>query len=183
MGVEPPEMHEIGDVADLWVSLARDQRTHRSHLRAEPNRSSIQESLAQRVVTEGVLVSRAGDTDARPKVDESTGDDDAETTGTDPRRIVGFVMFGPETGSYDLDVSRGVVENLYVDPAYRGEGRGSALLEAAERRLFEAGFDRVTLEVLAANDGARRFYERHGYTTHRLELEKGAENDTHSKGE
>jgi hypothetical protein len=34
---------------------------------------------------------------------------------------------------------------------------------------------------MAANAAARRFYERHGYRTHRVELEKSARSDTHSK--
>lgn len=201
MAVEVPPMDDVDEVVDLWVALARDQRAHRSHLQGEANRSTIRESIAQHVVTEGMLVTRAGDrrrTDRASDETENDGDDggdaleDDPTVGDneavpreadDPDRIVGFVMFGPETGSFHLDVTRGVVENIYVLPAYRGEGRGSELLEAAETRLFEAGFDRVSLDVMAANDAARRFYERHGYDPHRLELEKGPENDTHSKGE
>lgn len=208
MGVEAPAMDEGDEVTDLWVALARDQRRHRSHLRPEPNRATIRESISQHIVTEGLLVSRAGDggvddgtgavdDDPTAAADDGSTDvahdhadtaDDADTTddadtADDPERIVGFVMFGPETGSFDLDVSRGVVENLYVLPAYRGEGRGSALLEAAETRLFERGFDRVCLDVMAGNEAARRFYARHGYAPHRVQLEKGPKNDTHSKGE
>lgn len=161
MAVEPPEMTELDRVADCWVALAREQRPHGSHLLADENRESVRESMARRLVSGGLLVTRAGD--------------DAD----DPDRIVGFVSFGPDAGGYQQDVDRGVVENIYVEPAFRGEGRGSDLLRAAEGRLFEGGCDRVSLEVIAENEAARRFYERLGYAPHRVELEKGRENDNH----
>lgn len=161
MVVEPPEMTELDRVADCWVALAREQRPHESHLLADENREAIRESMARRLVSDGLLVTRAGE--------------GAE----DPDRIVGFVSFGPDAGGYEQDVDRGVVENIYVDPAYRGEGRGSELLAAAERRLFESGCDRVSLEVMATNEGARGFYDRMGYVPHRVELEKRPENDNH----
>lgn len=161
MVVDSPEMAELDRVVDLWVELARGQRPHGSHLLTEENRKSMRESMARRVISGGLLVSRGGD--------------DAD----DPDRIVGFVMFGPDTGSYEQDVERGVVENIYVDAAVRDDGRGSDLLEAAERRLFEMGSDRVYLDVMANNEDARRFYDRRGYTPHRVELEKDLENDNH----
>jgi len=36
----------------------------------------------------------------------------------------------------------------------------------------------VALETMADNEAARRFYRRHGYEPHRIELER--ESDTHS---
>jgi len=76
-----------------------------------------------------------------------------------------------------------VIVNLYVRPGSRGDGVGSALLAAAESELADMGVDTVSLEVLADNEDARRFYRRHDYGPHRVELAKSMENDTHSKGE
>lgn len=47
---------------------------------------------------------------------------------------------------------------LFVDPTYQNESRGSALLlhVLADR-------DIASVDVYAANLGARRFYERHGF--------------------
>jgi ribosomal protein S18 acetylase RimI-like enzyme len=95
--------------------------------------------------------------------------------------LVGFVMFGLEGGDYEQTVTRGVVHNLFVVPERRSEGVGSALLRRAEEDLSAFGADVVSLEAMAANADARRFYERHGYRTHRVELEKSARSDTHSK--
>ena len=158
MSIEPASMVAAEELAELWVALARDQRAHGSHLKPEANRESVREGLARGIITGGVLVDRA--------------EDDS---------ITGFVQFAPENEAYAQDVSRGIVENLYVRPDYRGDGIGSELLEAAEKQLFDAGVDRVRLEVLAANEDARRFYARHGYTPHRVELEKAPENDNHTK--
>ncbi|PSP33774.1 GNAT family N-acetyltransferase [Halobacteriales archaeon QH_10_67_22] len=95
--------------------------------------------------------------------------------------VVGFVTFGVEENSYGTDVVKGVVENLYVRPDYRNRGLGSDLLSTAERHLRDRGADVVSLQTMADNEAARRFYRRHGYGPHRVELEKPAESDNHSK--
>ena len=154
MTLEAPDREELDVLADLWVDLAQGQRAYDSHVRSEANRAAVREALARSLVAGGLLVAR------------------------DAGELVGFVMFGPETGSYDQDVRRGVIDNLYVVPDRRGEGVGSDLLSAAESRLREEGVDAITLEVMATNERARRFYRRHGYESHRVELEK--QSDTHS---
>ncbi|MDS0299169.1 GNAT family N-acetyltransferase [Halogeometricum sp. S1BR25-6] len=147
----------IDVLADLWVELAADQRSYRSHLRADENRERIREAMARHAVTGGLRVARTGD------------------------EIVGFVMFSLERGDFEQDDVRGVIRNLYVVPARRGRGVGSRLLETAETALVDAGAARISLEAMARNERARQFYERHGYAVHRVELEKAVESDTHSK--
>jgi GNAT superfamily N-acetyltransferase len=53
---------------------------------------------------------------------------------------------------------------LYLRPSFFGRGAGTALVEAALPDLREAGFSEVILWVLEGNSGARRFYERTGWT-------------------
>lgn len=50
------------------------------------------------------------------------------------------------------------VEQLYLDPCWTGRGIGSSLLEHAT-----AAMPAVKLHCFQANEGARRFYERHGF--------------------
>lgn len=50
------------------------------------------------------------------------------------------------------------LEHLYIDPAAQGRGLGTALLERAKQRRP------LDLYVFQRNAGARRFYERHGFT-------------------
>ncbi|MFB6244517.1 MAG: GNAT family N-acetyltransferase, partial [Halobaculum sp.] len=139
--VEPGDISVADEVADLWVRLASDQRRYGSHLLPESNRQLARDSVAQHAVTGGLFVARCGD------------------------ELVGFVTFSKEQGDYDVDASRGLVHDLFVCRSHRDEGVGGRLLDAAEERLAADGVDRVSLEAMASNTDARRFYERRGYET------------------
>jgi ribosomal protein S18 acetylase RimI-like enzyme len=141
-------------VTDLWVELANSQRRHGSHLLGGENRATVRETVVQRIVTDDILIARH------------------------EGRVVGFVMFTLEHGRYEQDITRGLIENIYVQSHARRNGIGSALLAAAEQRLTAAGATVIQLEAMAENDGARKFYAAHGYLPHRIELEKSTENDT-----
>ncbi|MEF8831203.1 MAG: GNAT family N-acetyltransferase [Halobacteriales archaeon] len=146
--IERGTLDDLADVLDAWVSLAAEQRDHGSTLRADANRDAMREAIGGRLLSGDVVVARDG------------GD------------LVGFVSFGVETGDLERTRSRGVVRNIWVRPDRRGEGIGGDLLALAERRLVEAGAEAVALEVMADNDAARRFYRRHGYEPHRVEMMK-----------
>jgi ribosomal protein S18 acetylase RimI-like enzyme len=163
--VERPPTEAAEAIADMWVDLAADQRRHGSHLRAEPNRERAREAVLRRIVTDSLLVARVGED------------------------LVGFVTFEVESGVYEQDVTRGLVENVYVVPERRDEGIGTALLGAAEDRLRERGCEAFFLEAMAANERARRFYREAGYEPHRVQFERPAsegdgsaiESDTHTR--
>ncbi|ELZ99308.1 GNAT family N-acetyltransferase [Haloferax sulfurifontis] len=182
MRVSSAAFSDLDDLADLWVELAADQRAFGSHLRADANRTPIREALARHVAADGVLVAREGDsaggTEGGTEGETGAGSD---TEAAGAGGLVGFVMFDIEAGAYEQDVTRGMIRNLFVRPSSRDAGVGTRLLEAAENALGAAGADTVALDVLAANDAARRFYRRHGYRPHRVELEKSMRSDTHSK--
>ncbi|SEV96464.1 GNAT family N-acetyltransferase [Natrinema salifodinae] len=183
--IEPAARGDLDALADMWVRLARDQRTYGSAIRADANRETMRETLAAHQVNDGLLVARLGGRGAR------AGTATATATGTETDSIVGFVSFSIERGSLDLDTTRGLLSNIYVDPAYRDRGIGAALLEAAEDALAERGADVMLLEVMADNEAARRFYRRQGYDSFRVTMgrpleerdDRGdrSENDTHSK--
>lgn len=146
--VEPATVDDADTVADLWVELAASQRPHGAHLLAEPNRSAAREFLGQLIVAGDVYVARVGG------------------------RVVGFVSVHVETGAYDQDATRGVVDNVYVRPEFRGRGVGLRLLDAAETALVEDGASVLAISALADNDGARRLYESRGYSPHRVTFER-----------
>lgn len=158
MELTQPTVADVEALVDCWVELAADQRQYGSRLLTEANREAVANAVARHIVTGGMRVAR---------------DDE----------ILGFIMYHVEDGRYQQDQTTGVIVNLYVRPEARGNGIGSELLSAAEADLADEGVDTVSLEVLAANDDARRFYSRHGYRNHRIELAKSIENDTHSKGD
>jgi len=55
------------------------------------------------------------------------------------------------------------LSRLAVDPAAQGQGLGAWCMGRVERRAGELGCRAVRFDVLAANAGLRRFYERLGY--------------------
>jgi ribosomal protein S18 acetylase RimI-like enzyme len=160
MDITTPDDVDADDLATLWVDLAESQRAHGSHLLAGANRARIRQSIAQHLVQDAVRVAS-----------------------TDDGELLGFVMFTLEQSPYKQDVSRGVVENLFVRPADRSAGVGTDLLDAAEAALAEWGADVVALEAMADNDAGRRFYEAAGYEPHRLEFEKSLGTDAAPTGD
>jgi len=56
-----------------------------------------------------------------------------------------------------------MISDLWVAPACQGQGVGSALLEALEQAIREAGHGFATLETHANNTRAIDLYKRHGY--------------------
>jgi ribosomal protein S18 acetylase RimI-like enzyme len=63
-------------------------------------------------------------------------------------------------------------EALAIACTRRGEGAGTALMEALHRLAAKRGCKRVKVVTTDANVGARRFYERLGYTV--AAIRKGA---------
>ena len=152
--VDRLDTDDAGTAAALWVELAAGQRDHGSHLLAPANRQRVRETMLRHAAADTAFVARDG---------------------TD---VVGFVTFGTESEGYAQDVDRGVVHNIYVRPTDRGAGVGSALLAAAEAALADRGVGVVALRAMADNEAARRFYRRHDYEPHRVELERPVESDT-----
>jgi putative acetyltransferase len=79
-------------------------------------------------------------------------------------RPVGFVALGPRAGAVYL-------KHIYVLPEHQRNGVGSELLAHAKAQRPD-GF---RLWVFQRNEGARRFYEKHGL--HLVELTDGSGNE------
>jgi GNAT superfamily N-acetyltransferase len=62
---------------------------------------------------------------------------------------------------YDGPVSQ--LEELYVAPALRDQGIGTAILDAARRLVLELGSPEMHINVDEIDEDTRRFYERHGF--------------------
>jgi ribosomal protein S18 acetylase RimI-like enzyme len=65
-----------------------------------------------------------------------------------------------------------LIEELVVDEKYRGEGIGDALMKALLDRLRGLDCKEVCLAVMPDNEGAIRFYKRHGLVEEALFLER-----------
>jgi ribosomal protein S18 acetylase RimI-like enzyme len=75
-------------------------------------------------------------------------------------RVVGFAGLGED-----------VLRHLWVEPEAQNRGVGTALLALAKERRPSG----LQLSVFQKNVGARRFYERHGFTL--AELTDGRDNE------
>jgi ribosomal protein S18 acetylase RimI-like enzyme len=94
-------------------------------------------------------------------------------------RVCGFAITGP-AGDPDADpIADGELRELTVDPAERGRGHGSRLLQAAADTLGADRFTRVVTWVPADDDALRAFLSEAGWSAdgaHReLELDETGE--------
>ena len=79
----------------------------------------------------------------------------------DPPRVIGFVAFHRIIDEVE-------VRNMAVDPDYRRQGAGRALLAAARDQLLAAGAKRVYLEVRQSNKPAQALYYSARFAIHSL---------------
>jgi GNAT superfamily N-acetyltransferase len=74
--------------------------------------------------------------------------------------IACIAYVGPDGSPYPKDTAE--IHRLYVDPPFKRNGIGGALLEYCLHHLRDLGRDRVVLWVFEENEPARHFYEKHG---------------------
>lgn len=79
-------------------------------------------------------------------------------------QATGFALLTTRPTPY-YDGPLGQLEELYVRPALRGRGIGSALIGGAITRLVEQGCGELHINVDEIDLDTRRFYERHGFVT------------------
>lgn len=78
--------------------------------------------------------------------------------------VVGYVLAGPgDLPHPELRREDGEIKRLYLLQGFQGGGRGAALLRTAMDWLLGAGPRVLWLGVWSENDGAQRFYRRHGF--------------------
>jgi ribosomal protein S18 acetylase RimI-like enzyme len=70
--------------------------------------------------------------------------------------VVGTVLAG-------YDGHRGWLYSVAVQPAHRGRGLGTALVQHAEAALAQRGCMKINLQIMNGNEGVARFYESLGY--------------------
>ncbi|WP_084862967.1 GNAT family N-acetyltransferase [Salibaculum halophilum] len=73
----------------------------------------------------------------------------------------------------EVENHRFVMDGIIVAPEARGQGIGTALLEAIAQEAADRGFSELRLDVIDSNPRARALYERRGFVVggeHRLGL-------------
>jgi ribosomal protein S18 acetylase RimI-like enzyme len=64
------------------------------------------------------------------------------------------------------------VWDLYLDPAFRGKGHGERVMRRVEEQARALGLERLALNVFGHNAPARKLYERLGFRTISLGMDK-----------
>jgi ribosomal protein S18 acetylase RimI-like enzyme len=75
-----------------------------------------------------------------------------------------FCQMVPSNDEGDDPTRVGHITSLHVLPPLRGRGHGRVLMAHVLAEFGRRGFTNVTLWVLEANQPARRFYEKSGFT-------------------
>ena len=88
--------------------------------------------------------------------------------------VIGLLSYSIRPDLYHA-APTALIEELVVSAAARGQGVGSALLQAAEEALHEAGCVEISVSVMPGNQHAIRFYRAHGLTDEAVYLEKHLE--------
>lgn len=76
---------------------------------------------------------------------------------------VGFAFLTLRPSPY-YETPVAMLEELYVRPALRGEGIGTAIMDVVEAELHGKGVEEIQINVDEVDGGARRFYERRGFS-------------------
>jgi ribosomal protein S18 acetylase RimI-like enzyme len=84
----------------------------------------------------------------------------------DEHNIVGQVFVQINSQRWELadGYGRAYVYGFRVKDDYRNQGLGSMMMDFVEADLIERGFNIISLNVSQDNEGARRLYERLGYS-------------------
>ena len=85
--------------------------------------------------------------------------------------VIGYAYAGVEGRDYmSLRGPAGVLHDIVVDPAHRGQGIGRMLLDATLAALEERGAPRVVLWTAERNETAQRLFARAGFRRTMLEM-------------
>lgn len=78
--------------------------------------------------------------------------------------VVGYIKLNHGTAQSDIKTEPGIeLERIYVSPEQQGRGIGQCLLDQALNMAKLEGFPYLWLGVWEKNEGAIRFYKRHGF--------------------
>ncbi|MCY0898715.1 MAG: GNAT family N-acetyltransferase [Firmicutes bacterium] len=83
--------------------------------------------------------------------------------------VAGFVWVAIRM---DLQGAYGSIDQVYLKPAYRRQGYGAWLMQAAEEFIKKQGLKTARLYVTRDNSDAVRLYQRMGYEVMRYEMER-----------
>lgn len=112
--------------------------------------------------------------DARAYRQSNLDDSDTATfVATDEETFVGYaVVMADRSPPVFARGREATIEEVYVDPDFRGSGVATALMDRAESWAATRECEYVTLSVNERNETARAVYESRGYSVRRFKMDK-----------
>src|ERR687885_477465 len=145
----PADLPALGRLGALLV---------RTHHDLDPERF-----IAATPQTEHAYASFLGTQLDRPNVVVLVAERDGE--------VLGYTYAGVEGNDYmSLRGPAGVLYDIVVDPAHRGQGVGRMLLDATLAALKARGAPRVVLSTAERNESAQRLFARAGFRRTMIEM-------------
>jgi ribosomal protein S18 acetylase RimI-like enzyme len=93
-------------------------------------------------------------------------------------QVLGYSYAGVEGYDYmSLRGPAGVLNDIVVDPAHRGQGIGRILLDATVSALATKGAPRVVLSTAEQNQAAQRLFARSGFRRTMIEMTRELNGD------
>jgi ribosomal protein S18 acetylase RimI-like enzyme len=93
--------------------------------------------------------------------------------------VLGYTYAGVEGPDYmSLRGPAGVLHDIVVDPAHRGNGVGQMLLDATLAALEARGAPRVVLSTAERNESAQRLFARAGFRRTMVEMTRELDGDS-----
>jgi GNAT superfamily N-acetyltransferase len=100
------------------------------------------------------------------------GEDNLVLLARDGDGVVGHLVGRLHRGNSLHPVRVAELESIHVYPAHRGRGVGSGLVAAFREWATGRGAVRALVTAYAANEGALRFYVRHGFAPKSVVLDR-----------
>jgi len=141
--IRPGRGEDAAAAARLWMQSAEEHTAHDRVYETAPGAEKTMRRFLADVANNGysfLFVATAGD------------------------RTVGFISGELRQGSPTfLPKTWASVDDVFVEPQYRNRGLGRALLQSVQAWAQERGADGISLQVAAANERGRKFYEDLGF--------------------
>lgn len=98
--------------------------------------------------------------------------------------VLGYTYAGVEGVDYmSLRGPAGVLYDIVVNPAHRGQGVGRILLDATLAALKDRGAPRVVLSTAERNESAQRLFARAGFRRTMIEMTRELDGDASPRGD
>jgi GNAT superfamily N-acetyltransferase len=141
--IRPGRREDAAEVARLWMRSAEEHTAYDQIYATAPDAERIMRRF---------LTNLANSSHSFLFVAESAG------------RIVGFISGELREGSPAFRPKTWAsVDDVFVEPDHRNFGAGRTLLESVKAWAKERGADGISLQVAAANERGRKFYEDLGF--------------------